>query len=153
MNTIINTGVTSKVTRVDNLIYKDVNYENLTNELIVREIYWLLKLERYNISPKFIKRVDNTIVMSYCGEPITIAEFKSNNVQREFILIMKILIENYCFYNDFKLDNFLLLNNKLYIIDFGWCPSIKEDYTCNNLIISNLKTKPSGNWFTLFDNL
>lgn len=150
---MIYNGVTSIVTKVGNLIYKEVNYENLTNELILREIFWLTNLEKYNIAPKFIKRINNRIVMSYCGEPITSEEAKSSNVQRQLLLIMKILIENYCFYNDFKLDNTLILNNKVSIIDFGWCPLIKEDYSCNNLIVSDLKSKPSGNWFTLFNNL
>ena len=150
---IIYDGITSKVTKIDNLIYKEVNYENLTNELILREIFWLTKLEQYNIAPKFIRRMNNTIVMTYCGEPITSDEIKTNNVQRQLLNIMKIFIENHCFYNDFKLDNTLILNNKISIIDFGWCPVIKEDYTCDGLIMSNLKSKPAGNWFNLFDNI
>lgn len=146
-------GVTSKVTKVNDLVYKEVIYGNFTEELIVREIYWLMKLEKYNITPKFIKREGNTIVMSYCGEPLTSSEFNSNNVLRQFLMITKILSQNHCFYNDFKLDNTLILNGRVSLIDFGWCPLAIEDYTCKNLINSSLTEKPSGNWYTLFDNL
>ena len=153
IKTVNDTGVTSKVTRIDDIIYKTVDYGNLTEELITREIYWLRKLQPFGVSPKFIKRTFNNILMSYCGEPVTSAEFKTNDIQKQFILIMKVLNQNYCFYNDFKLDNLLILDGKLSIIDFGWCSLIKEDYTCNNTIISGLKEKPSGNWYTLFNHI
>lgn len=96
-------GATSTIKRIDNLIHKNVKYVNklskndLSEELITREIYWLKKLENYNIAPKFIKRIDNTIVMTYYGEVVTKNELNSLNIQKQLIQIMRILMENYCF--------------------------------------------------------
>ncbi len=93
----------------------------------------------------------NTIVMTYCGEPIKEEQLKSHDIQKQLLNIIRILMENHCFYNDFTLKNVLILDNKIRLIDFEWCPMIKEDYTCNGIIDSKLTHKPCGNFFTLFD--
>jgi len=141
----------SVIKRVNNLIYKTVFYGVDTNELIEREIFWLKKLELYDISPKFIKRLEDTIIMTYCGEPINENDLRSSNTQQQLLNILRILLENYCYYNDFSEKNLLMKENKLRIIDFSWCSMIKEDYTCNENFKSNFLRKPYGNVYNIFN--
>ena len=144
-------STTSMVEIKDNKVKKIVDYNKYTKELLDREEYWLKKLEPFNIAPKFIERDENSITMSYCGNTATENDFKTPYVQHQLLNILRVLLENKCFYNDFKVDNFTILNNKLYIIDFGWCPEIKEDFTCGGFTESQLKTKPHKNIYSLFD--
>ena len=39
------------------------------------------------------------------------------------------LLKHHCYYNDWKKGNVLVKNGKIYLIDFGWCPYILEDYS------------------------
>jgi hypothetical protein len=151
-------GYTSIIEIKNNQVVKKIKsslsqYKINGLELFEREIFWLKKLEKHNISPKIISTDKNTlsIIMEYCGETPVKTDFESQNIQIQLLNILRILMENHCYYNDFKLNNFTIKNNKLYIIDFGWCPVIKEDFTCVNTIVSNLKEKPHKNIFELFD--
>jgi tRNA A-37 threonylcarbamoyl transferase component Bud32 len=151
MKTTEKRGITANITINGDIVTKTVVYNNFSEELLEREEYWLRKLTKYNISPKFIGRKDNSITMSYCGEPATLDDFQRQDIQVQLIKILRVLLENYCFYNDFKLSNFTIKEGRLYIIDFGWCPVIKEDYTCIGRIQSDLNRKPYGNVFNLFN--
>ena len=151
MKTTIKTGITANITINDDIVTKTVVYNNFSDELLEREEYWLRKLAKYNISPKFIARKDNSIIMTYCGEPATADDFQRQDIQVQLIKILRVLLENHCFYNDFKLSNFTIKEGRLYIIDFGWCPVIKEDYTCGGKVQSNLSRKPYGNVFNSFN--
>lgn len=151
MKTTEKRGITANITINDDIVTKTVSYNNLSEELLDREQYWLRKLERYDIAPKFMGRKNNSIIMSYCGEPATADDFQRQDIQVQLIKILRVLLENYCFYNDFKLSNFTIKKGKLYIIDFGWCPVIKEDYTCGGRVQSDLARKPYGNIFNLFN--
>jgi tRNA A-37 threonylcarbamoyl transferase component Bud32 len=147
----IKKGITSTIVIKGGIVTKTIAYKSYNKELLDREVYWLEKLDKYNITPKLIKKTDISITMSYCGENATMQDFKRQDIQLQLIKILKILFENHCFYNDFKLNNFTIKDGKLFIIDFGWCPMIKEDYTCGGRIESNLKTKPCGTIFNLFN--
>jgi len=138
-------GNTSKIKIINDKVYKTVNYKTYTNELIKREIYWLKKLESYNISPRFIKQDGNTIIMSYCGETVK-KEQLTNELYIQLLDILKILNQNKCYYTDFKLENFTIKNDKLYIIDFGWCSEIIEDYSCGKNVKSQLYLKPTTSY-------
>jgi len=148
---MIKKGITSTVVIEGDIVTKNVNYKDFNKELLDREEYWLKRLERFNIAPKFLGREGNSIKISYCGNPVKPKDLLLPDIQTQLIIILGILFQNYCFYNDFKLDNFTIKDGKLYIIDFSWCPVIKEDYTCNGNIKSSLEVKPGGNYFTLFD--
>lgn len=151
-------GYTSTIEIKNNQVVKKIKssvsqYKINGLELFEREIFWLTKLDKYNISPKIISTDKNSlaITMEYCGEIPTKTDFESQSIQIQLLNILRVLMENHCYYNDFKIDNFTIKNNKLYIIDFGWCPIIKEDFTCENTIVTNLKEKPHKNIFELFD--
>ena len=150
MNVIEKKGITSNIIIKDNIVIKTVAYKNYDKELLDREEYWLKIFKKYNISPRFIERKENSIIMSYCGELATVEDFQKQEIQIQLINILQILIKNYCFYNDFKLNNFTVQKGKLYIIDFGWCSKIIEDYTCGGKIKSDFIKKPSENIFSLF---
>jgi len=144
------------IKKINNLIYKTIDYvpnRSLNKELFEREVYWLKKLEKYDIAPKIIEldKEKNTIVMTNCGNPINSEQLKLPDIQMQLLNILKIFMQNNCFYNDFDVKNTLILNNKIRIIDFSWCPLIKEDYTCESNIDSKLKNKPWGNFYTLFN--
>jgi hypothetical protein len=142
----------TKIKKENNLIYKTLTNSPYTKELIDREIYWLKKLEKYNISPKLIKQFDNTIIMSNCGRRVTEEELRAPHIQKQLLYILRILLENKCFYNDFSIGNLLIDDNlKLSIIDFSWCPLIKEDFTCNNNVKSKLTKKPWRNYYYIFN--
>lgn len=154
----IKSGYTSNIEIKNNQVVKKIKssvsqYKINGLELFEREIFWLTKLDKYNISPKIISTDKNSlaITMEYCGEIPTKTDFESQSIQIQLLNILRVLMENHCYYNDFKIDNFTIKNNKLYIIDFGWCPIIKEDFTCENTIVTNLKEKPHKNIFELFD--
>jgi len=146
-------GITSTVVIENDIVTKTIDYNDFNDELLDREVYWLKKLEKHNIAPRFIKKEGNSIKMSYCGEPLKTKDLLDPEIQVQLIILLGILFKNYCFYNDFKLDNFTIKDGKLYIIDFGWCPVVKEDYTCRGTVQSNLVKKPGGNYFTLFEAL
>lgn len=153
---ILSDNHNSRVTRKDNLVYKTINHEpdtTLNKELFEREVFWLEKLSSHNITPKIIDYYDNTIIMTYCGVPVTNEELKLPEIQKQIINILKILLENRCFYNDFDNKNLLILNGKVKLIDFNWCPMVKEDYTCGEKVKSKTISKPWGNFYTLFNNI
>ena len=60
-----------------------------------------------------------------------------------------ILLKNNCFYNDWKNSNILVKDNRLTIIDFGWCSKIIEDYSCDKEVKTQLIKKPAGNFFEI----
>jgi predicted Ser/Thr protein kinase len=139
----------SKIKIIDGLIYKKI-IGNSAKELIEREIYWLKKLESYDITPKVIKFFDDTVVMTYCGEPLNAEQLKSPDIQNQILKIIGILLENECFYTDLTYHNFLILNGKVRIIDFEWCSLVKEDFTCDGAINSKIIKRPLGRNFDLF---
>ena len=54
MKTTEKRGITANITINDDIVTKTVVYNNFSDELLEREEYWLRKLAKYNISPKFI---------------------------------------------------------------------------------------------------
>jgi tRNA A-37 threonylcarbamoyl transferase component Bud32 len=131
-----------------NIVEKIIDYDIYSKELFDRELFWLTKLSNTGVVPKVIDydRDKNSIIMEYCGEVLS-QDNTPDNVYEQLYNISIILLKNQCLYNDWKYGNFVINNNKIFIIDFGWCPLIIEDYTCNSQINSNLNEKPSGNFF------
>ena len=137
-----------RINKNDNIVEKIIDYGDYTNELFQREIYWLTKLgptkkvpklQRYNI-------LTHTIVMDWCGD-ILCEDNKPVDVYQQLFDIHIMLLKNQCFYNDWKWGNLLVKDDKITIIDFGWCPKIVEDYTCGKDVNSQLIEKPAGNYF------
>ena len=139
---------TIQIDEENDRVIKIIDYENFSQELFEREIYWLSKLAYSGIAPNLIDyNIDTyTITMNWCGNVLSNIN-KPKNMYEQLYNINIILLQNGCLYNDWKYGNFLVKNDKITIIDFGWCPKIKEDYTCNLNVNSILTEKPSGNFF------
>lgn len=142
-------GVTSECCLTTSCtVVKTVNYPPYTKELVERESFWLDKLKHTGFVPELIDVYKNSITMSYCGEVLN-SENMPNDFYKQLSDIKTQLLYHRCFYNDWKHDNILVLQNKIYLIDFGWTPMIKEDYTCGGYATSNLTRKVGGDFFLL----
>ena len=107
----IKNNFTSKI-RIDkkkNIVEKIINYGLFSDELFKREIYWLTKLYSTDIVPKLIScnPITHTIVMDWCGDVLT-NKNKPEDVYEQLYNIQIILLQNNCFYNDWKYGNLLV---------------------------------------------
>lgn len=142
-----------KIDRTQGIVEKIIDYEPHTKELFKREVFWLEKLYKTGIVPKLLKYnpLLCSMTMEWCGDILSETN-KPDNVFEQLYNIHIILLKNHCFYNDWKSGNLLVKDNKVTIIDFGWCPMIVEDYSCNKSFESELTEKPAGNYFKdIFD--
>lgn len=139
----------------NDFVVKIIDYYEFNEELFYRELFWLNALRDTGVVPKVLSHnLDNfSISMNYCGEILNYNN-APKDVYKQLYNINIILLKHNCMYNDWKHGNVLVKDGKLFIIDFGWCPMIKEDYTCNYNIKSDLTIKPGGgNFFKdIFDN-
>lgn len=135
-------------------IYKDTNNTIVIKKIIKfkdynvfeREIHILTLLNKANINvPKLLYYDYNKqiIIMSYCGIPINKLVFESNNnYKKQLSDIIKELKKNNIKHNDIKHNSeILLLNNKIYLCDFGWA-TINNNLHCNINLCN--KPKPCG---------
>ena len=123
------------------VVKKTLKYNTLGFHLFKNELMALTKLSHYKHFPKLIaydiKQL--TIYMSYCGETIN-----SNNLPKDWIeqlkTIRNILEITNVNSNDMLLRNTCVLNNTIYIIDFGLDNIFKENInTVINKFYQNLK--------------
>ena len=137
-----------RIYKNNNIVEKAIDYDGYSQELFEREVYWLTKLSYSGIVPKVFNTnpETRTITMSWCSEILS-EDNKPPDTYQQLYNIHMILLENHCLYNDWKWSNFLVKEGKITIIDFGWCPLITEDYSCNGLVTTNLTAKPAGNFF------
>lgn len=139
-------NITSEIEIKDDVVIKTIIYPNYQQELVDREVYWLTNLKDTGFVPKLLKVKDLSLYLEYIGPTIS----KSNipkDAEKQVLNILLTLNEYNCLYNDWKPENLLVRNNKLYLIDFGWCPKIQQDFTCGRKIESSLNKKPSGDRF------
>jgi tRNA A-37 threonylcarbamoyl transferase component Bud32 len=137
---------TSEITIEDNVVIKTVIRPGYEKELVDREVYWLTTLKDTGFVPKLIKVVGNSLYLEYIGPTLS----KSNipkDAEKQLLDIILALEKHNCLYNDWKPENVLVRDSKLYLIDFGWCPKIVQDFTCSRKINSALNSKPSGDRF------
>ena len=139
---------TINIDYVRGVVEKIVDYEPYTAELFRREIFWLETLYKTGVVPKLLKYnpMSYTMTMEWCGEILS-EKNRPDNVYEQLYNIHISLLKNNCFYNDWKSGNLLVKDGKITIIDFGWCPMIVEDYSCNKAFTSELTEKPAGNYF------
>ena len=137
---------TSIITIDKDIVIKTIIYKKHEQELLEREVYWLTKLKDTGFVPKLLRVNGLSLYLEYIGSVIS----KDNipkNADKQILQILLTLNEYNCLYNDWKPENVLVKNGKLYLIDFGWCPIIKQDFTCGGKVKSLLKNKPSGDRF------
>lgn len=86
-----------------------------------REIFFLSKLKKYKHFPKILGSGNDYIIMSYCGR----AGMIKNEMRNQADNILEILAINKIKHRDITKNNLLVLDDCLYLIDFGW--SINDD--------------------------
>ncbi len=148
-------GYTAKVTidAKNDMVFKHIGKgrykgysKEFIKELIDREVFWLKKLAHLKFVPRLYAYDEKHIMMSYCGEVVT---EKPKDYYEQLNKIKTLLLQNHCYYNDWKPDNLLIKKGNLYLIDFGWASLIKEDMSCGGIVKTKLKCKPVKNNFRL----
>tara|TARA_B000000477_G_scaffold103377_1_gene92858 strand:+ start:1720 stop:2313 length:594 start_codon:yes stop_codon:yes gene_type:complete len=135
-------------------VYKDINNTIVIKKIVKyqdynvfeREVHILKLLNSKNINiPKLLYYdiKNQIIIMSYCGIPINKQVFQSNNnYKNQLSNIIKELKKLNIKHNDIKHNSeILLLNNTVYLCDFGWA-TINNNLHCNINLCN--KPKPSG---------
>ncbi len=113
-----------------------MGYHGHGNELhkftFYNEIKWLKKLKDLDFTPNLISYDDKllTIEMNYVGKPLSSINIPKN-WKKQCINILDKLVENNCSHNDIKPDDILVLNDKIYLVDYGWATEIKETIPSN----------------------
>jgi hypothetical protein len=132
----------------DNRLAKDM--EGLKVELsaetqMVRETESLLKLYKKKHFPILLSKNNyNKIMMTYCGEDMD--ENIPVDWKQQINTIIKELEKSQIFHNDMWKGNFLVYNNIIHIIDFGWS-TIKEFYPFSNIQESELSNVDNLKYF------
>lgn len=121
------------------------NISHYTNEC-----KYLKLLSRYDISPKILDSDFNSLIITDCGDTLTLENCPSD-WKEQIINIYNILKKENIYHNDIKIDNFTVLNNKIYLIDFGWASQNIPSYPYFNLNLNNIKKSNTLN--ELFHNL
>lgn len=144
---LLKKSATSNVYKdIDNtiVIKKIINYKDY--HVFEREIHILKLLNKHQINvPELIFYDINNqiIIMSYCGEAISEKIFNSNNnYKKQLSNIIKEIKKLNIKHNDIKHNSeILLLNDSIFLCDFGWA-TINGNLDCN-INLSN-KYKPCG---------
>lgn len=102
-----------------------------------REIECLKILYKKKFFPMLLSISKNCIYMSYCGESITEKNIPSN-WKEQLRIIIKTLNDNNIYHNDMWQYNFVVKNNIIHLIDFGYSKK-NEDYPFINISETDLE--------------
>lgn len=137
---------TSEIEIRNDAVIKTIVYPKYQQELVDREVYWLTALKDTGFVPKLFKVEEVSLYLEYIG-PVLSEINIPKNAESQLLQILLTLNEYNCLYNDWKPENILVKDKKLYLIDFGWCPMIQQDFSCDRKIETALNKKPSGDRF------
>lgn len=101
------------------------------SDCFFREVYWLQKLQKLDFVPKllYFDKKQMYMVMDYCGERIN-DKNRPKDYLAQYKQILDQLKANDCYPHDIKLRSEVLVKGgKIFICDFGWCPTWKRDFT------------------------
>lgn len=110
-------------------------------EIFEREIYILDKLKSSNYFQKIYSYNDDMIYMEYLGDSLFDNFMLPHDWENQIRNIFQILNDNRIFYPEFNLKNILILNNRLYLIDYGLariCDESNENNLLNFIEIINI---------------
>ena len=104
------------------IVKKCLKFNKLGYILFNNEIKALLRLQKYDNFPKLLGWDPQTlsIYMSYCGKEITNKNIPDNYID-QFNIIKNIFLEENLSNNDILERNICVLENTIFIIDFGLC--------------------------------
>ena len=90
-------------------------------DVIKREVHVYNILDKYDWCPKLVHTDNLTyIVIDYAGANINVQNCPDNWEEQIDIILNDLKMENIK-HNDIKLDEILVKDNKIYLIDYGWC--------------------------------
>ena len=104
--------------------------------LVSKEVEALKKLHTTEISPKLVDFGDTWILMTYVGERTTRKNLPMN-WREQVENILKILKKFNISHNDIQHEEILVMNNKLYLIDFQHWTSTRQEF---NKLVEDSKT-------------
>ena len=116
----------------------------------INEIEILPLIEKHNLTPKLISFDNDTLILSNCGDVINKNNLPLNWKEQIYNIYLMLKNEN-LYHNDFTISNLTVLNNKIYLIDFGWASFDKPQYPYFN-ITKNIIDK-SESIFELFNQI
>jgi predicted Ser/Thr protein kinase len=119
-------------------LYKEYN-------ILEREVRILKILKDFEWCPNLVYSDLNSIITEYSGDSLNKNNIP-NNYEEQIFKILNDLKKLGIKHNDIwaigKNPELLVKDNKIYLIDFGWC-SIYDDFSCGDEKISK-KKKPYG---------
>ena len=143
-------GSTSHTYRVDNKVIKKYNRklrwiteDHDDSKLIFnKELELLKKINSYNLEPKLISynTEDLTLTLNYCGESL----YDNFNLPDDWKEQITYIFSEYdkigIFYPEFRLQNILVLDNKITFVDYGLSKFNNESNSNNlNIFLNNLE--------------
>jgi tRNA A-37 threonylcarbamoyl transferase component Bud32 len=145
---------------IDNIITKKKYIEiddEITNKLggnegqMKREVTSLLKLYKKKHFPILLSKSnsDKYIYMNYCGIPLDNDNIPIN-WKKQILEIIKILKKCNVSNNDMWKNNFLVNNNIIHLVDFGWAT---DENFFPYINITNYDIKKIDNIFELLDHV
>jgi predicted Ser/Thr protein kinase len=139
---------------IDNIIIKKEfidhkRYRHIQNnkQQFKNEIDALLLLNNCNHFPKLLSydEEETCIYISYCGTPLSSENIPDDWKYQLNAIIVKLNINKNIYHNDMMCrmnrnngGNFCVLNNILYLIDFGWASKNKPEFPNQNITLKNI---------------
>lgn len=100
------------------------------NGLLKNEVKWYQKFcncaEFPQHTPKLLDYSYDSLVLEFAGSPIT-KETIPVDFKNQIREIAYFLQNNHCYHCDITPGNLLVLDNRLFLIDFGWSVKVGQD--------------------------
>ena len=124
-------GATSNAYTIDNKIFVKFNTSWKQHQVYEREKFLGTLLNKFDWYPKLLFSDDSKklLIFNYAGEPLT-KENAPKDVIQQFNNIISDLEKLNIQHNDITEGELLVLNDKLYLCDFGW-GTIANELACN----------------------
>lgn len=119
---------TANILFIDNIVYKNIgNNKYQAFNVYEREIFWLKRFHDLDFIPTLVGVNDDrkVIATKFVGHKATKLNIP-DDFEEQLDNINKKLKEYNCQHNDINDDNFLIADNKIYLIDFGWTTFIND---------------------------
>lgn len=113
----------------------------ISEKKLEKEVYFLEKLSMYDYFPKIINidKQNKQLEMSFCGEVLKKGQNPSG-WKSQLTRIIEILEKENIYHNDMHWGNFIIMNGKIFLIDFGSASENDEDFPFHNVKSSSLKS-------------
>lgn len=114
----------------DKLRWSTDGHDNV-DDIIDKELEILTKIKHINGTPNLIFSEDRSIYMTYNGESLYNDFNLPDNWKEQITQIFSDLTDNRIFYPEFRLQNILVLDDKITFVDFGLAEFRNE---CDNTV-------------------